>query len=279
MKFPVLRVICPDQPGLVHQITAILARFGANIIRNDEFVDRAAQRFFMRTLFENVAPEDWSDLEEIVHAALPQGSAVTLARPKPKRIVICTTKEYHCLGDLLLRHHFGDLNAQILAVIANHDTLADLAARFEIPFYHLPHDDMPREEHEAQLRQRLAQYDLDYIVLAKYMRILGPETVHEYAGKIINIHHSFLPSFIGAKPYAQAFARGVKMIGATAHFVTSELDEGPIITQQVIAADHNDDAAAMQQAGREVELQTLARALKLVFDDRVFISGNKTVVF
>ncbi|HEY1095825.1 MAG TPA: formyltetrahydrofolate deformylase, partial [Alphaproteobacteria bacterium] len=180
---------------------------------------------------------------------------------------------------LLLRHQFGDLNANILAVISNHADLRELVERFGLPFHTIPHDAVTRDEHEALLLECLGQYDIDFIVLAKYMRILSANVVAPYEGKLINIHHSFLPAFIGAKPYAQAFARGVKMIGATAHFVTNALDEGPIIVQQVVNVDHNDDAVAMSQAGREIETQTLAKALKLVFNDRVFINGNKTVVF
>lgn len=279
MKHPVLRVVCPDQPGLVRAISQTLAEAGANIARNDEFVDAATDMFFMRTAFENVAPEQWPSIEQTLLQALPPGAQVTVEAPQPKRIVICATKEYHCIGDLLLRHHFNDLNAQIVAVISNHDALRDLVTRFDIPYHHVTHDLNDRQKHETGVLDILARYQPDYIVLAKYMLILSPDFVRAYAGRLINIHHSFLPAFIGAKPYAQAFTRGVKMIGATAHFVTDALDEGPIITQQVVNVDHNDDAQAMAKAGREVETQTLAKALKLVFDDRVFVNGNKTVVF
>ncbi len=155
----------------------------------------------------------------------------------------------------------------------------DLVARFDVPYHYIQHNPNNRSSHETALLVQLAQYQPDYIVLAKYMLILSADVVSKYSGRLINIHHSFLPAFIGAKPYAQAFARGVKMIGATAHFVTNELDEGPIIQQQVITVDHNDDAQDMAKAGREVEIQTLAKALKLVFDNRVFVNGNKTVVF
>lgn len=279
MKIPVLRVACPDQPGLVRTITTALSQSGGNIVRNDEFVDTQAKAFFMRTAFENVAPEQWAGIKDSLQQQLPEGSVITLEPPRPKRIVICVTREYHCIGDLLLRHHFGDLNAQIVAVIGNHETLRDLVTRFDIPFHHVPHDLNNRDKHEQAVLDILDGYKPDYIVLAKYMLILSPRFVGVYAGRLINIHHSFLPAFIGAKPYDRAFARGVKMIGATAHFVTDDLDEGPIIEQQVVSVDHDDDAQTMAKAGREVETQTLAKALKLVFDDRVFINGNKTVVF
>lgn len=279
MKLPVLRVACPDQPGLVQTITKALVDAKANIVRNDEFVDVISQSFFMRTAFEHVAADSWPAIEETLRQKLPASSFISVTAPQPKRIVVCATKEFHCLGDLLLRHHFGELNAEIVAVISNHDTLRDLVERFDIPFHHLPHDLNNRDAHETALLDQLAQYQPDYIVLAKYMLILSPTVVRQWSGRLINIHHSFLPAFIGAKPYARAFERGVKMIGATAHFVTDDLDEGPIIEQQVVRVDHDDDVKAMVQAGREVETQTLAKALKLVFDDRVFINGNKTVVF
>lgn len=279
MKLPILRVACPDQPGLVHAIIKALVDASANIVRNDEFVDVVSQSFFMRTAFEHVAPDRWPLIADTLRQQLPPSSFVRVAAPQPKRIVVCATKEFHCLGDLLLRNHFQDLNAEIVAVISNHNTLRDLVERFGVPFHHIPHDLNDRVLHENALLDQLAVYQPDYVVLAKYMLILSEQVVSAYQGRLINIHHSFLPAFIGAKPYARAFARGVKMIGATAHFVTNDLDEGPIIEQQVVRVDHDDDAQAMVQAGREVETQTLAKALKLVFDDRVFINGNKTVVF
>ena len=279
MRFPVLKVACPDRSGLVNAVTETLMRFGANIVRNDEFVDRLNGGFYMRTAFEKVPDGDFAAVEKAVRQVLPDQAVVALIRPEPKEIVLLATKEYHCVGDLLLRHHFGELNARIRAVIANHDVLRDLAARFDIPFHHVPHEGVDRNAHEAAVFKLVDSYAPHYVVLAKYMRILGAATVGRYAGRILNIHHSFLPAFVGAKPYHQAYARGVKMIGATAHFVTGDLDEGPIIAQEVIPVDHASDPAAMAQAGREVEARTLAAALKTVLDDRVFIAGNKTVVF
>jgi formyltetrahydrofolate deformylase len=279
VKLPVLRVVCPDRPGLIHTITKALADVGANIARNDEFVDMETQTFFMRTAFAHAAVEIWPVIEQNLRNHLPDAAVIAIEAPRAKRIMICATREYHCLGDLLLRHHFGDLNAEIIGVISNHDTLCDLVTRFGIPYHHVPHDLNNRAEHEKNVLQLLAEHQPDYIVLAKYMLILSPNFVKAHAGRLINIHHSFLPAFIGAKPYAQAFARGVKMIGATAHFVTDQLDEGPIIAQQVISVDHNDDAQDMAKAGREVEVQTLARALKMICDNRVFINNNKTIVF
>jgi formyltetrahydrofolate deformylase len=279
MTFPILRVACRDRPGLVHDIAHILSRAGANIVRNDEFVDRMAGRFFMRTEFENIPAEALGAIEDALRQTLPADAALSLGIPGSKTIVILATKDYHCLGDLLLRHHFGELNARIAAVISNHAVLGDLAARFGVPFHHIPHEGATREAHENALLQQLDACRPDYIVLAKYMRILSPGFVARYAGRMINIHHSFLPAFIGARPYHQAHLRGVKMIGATAHFVTDQLDEGPIIVQDITAVGHGDDPAALTAAGREVETQVLARALKLVLGEQVFIDGCKTVVF
>lgn len=278
MNFPILKIKCADRPGLVKTVTEVLSQFNANIVRNDEFVDRLSHEFFMRTVFENVADAQLHDLEKNLHDALPQAD-IFLARPHKKKIILLATKEYHCLGDLLLRHHFGELNADIVAVVSNHDVLQDIATRFGIPFHYMPHGDVSREEHEEKIMQKIASYNVDYIILAKYMRVLSGDFVATFARKIINIHRSFLPAFIGAKPYHQAYERGVKMIGATAHFVTDDLDQGPIIAQKVVDVDHAYDPKAMSQAGREVETRTLAAALKLVFEDRVFITGNKTVIF
>ncbi|HGZ70539.1 MAG TPA: formyltetrahydrofolate deformylase, partial [Nitratifractor sp.] len=193
--------------------------------------------------------------------------------------ILMVTKESHALGDLLIRHVDGELEANIIAVIGNRENLRDLVERFDIPFICISAEGKSREEHEALVLEELAKYSFDYIVLAKYMRILTPSFVEHYPGKIINIHHSFLPAFIGANPYKQAYERGVKIIGATAHFVTNDLDEGPIIAQDVISVNHRFDWKDMQRAGRDVEKVVLSRALKLVLEDRVFVYNNKTVVF
>ena len=272
----VLLVDCPDQRGLIHAITGVLLRRGANILTNDEFVEREAQRFFMRAAFEGGAADG---LVEELRALLPQPCVVRLARARHHRIVVLATREHLCLGELLMRHAHGELGASIDAVLSNHDTLASLTQRFDIPFQHVTHHGRTREAHEAALLDVLARYDADYLVLAKYMRILSPLFIARYPQRIINIHHSFLPAFVGANPYRQAFERGVKIIGATAHFVTDVLDEGPIIAQAVVPVDHSYRAEEMAQAGRDVEKIVLAKALKLVFEDRVFLSGNRTIVF
>jgi formyltetrahydrofolate deformylase len=193
--------------------------------------------------------------------------------------VVLATKEHHALGDLLIRNFYQELKAEIVAVVSNHEYLRDLVAKFGIPYHYVAHQGLEREEHEGRVLEIIDGYQPEYLVLAKYMRVLSPNFVDCYRGRIINIHHSFLPAFVGAKPYHQAYERGVKIIGATAHFVSDDLDEGPIIAQDVIPVDHTFSAEEMIGAGRDVEKTVLAKALKLVFEDRVFINGNKTVVF
>jgi len=206
--------------------------------------------------------------------------AVGIVNPLPqKKIVVLVTKEYHCLADILVRNYFNTLGAKVSCVIGNHSLLEDICRRFDIPFYHVSHEQISKEQFEEALLEKIRPQQPDYIVLAKFMRILSPAFIAQFPMRIINIHHSFLPAFTGASPYRQAFERGVKLIGATAHFVTNELDEGPIIAQQIIPAGHSFTAAGMVSAGKEIETAVLSRALRLVFDDRVFVYKNKTVVF
>tara|TARA_B100001115_G_scaffold126564_1_gene94969 strand:- start:79 stop:849 length:771 start_codon:yes stop_codon:yes gene_type:complete len=255
----------------------VLFEAGLNIVRNGEFVDGESNRFYMRTDVEGAV--DSAELCRALAAVLPADAWIEMRSPKPKKIAVLATKEYHCLGDLLLRHANGDLNAQICAVLSNHEVLGDLVRTFDLPFHCISHVDMARDEHERLLIEQLGEYELDYVVLAKYMRILSPDFVRAFAHRIINIHHSFLPAFIGANPYRQAFERGVKIIGATAHFVTDDLDEGPIVAQSVLPVDHRQTARDMARAGREVEKIALSRALDLVFADRVVVVGNRTIIF
>ena len=276
----VLLVECPDQRGLVHAISGVLLRHGCNVVGNQEFVDAASGRFYMRTEFDG--PEVSATGQQLVaetQASLPIGAQVRLAQPGPKRIVVLVSREHHCLGDLLIRHQFGGINARIEAVISNHALLGDLVRKFEVPFHYVPADGLDRTAHEAAVRCILDEIQPEFLVLAKYMRVLSPDFVRQYPSRIINIHHSFLPAFVGAKPYHQAFQRGVKVIGATAHLVTDDLDAGPILVQQVIPVDHTHAAADLVRAGRDVEQFALAQALRLVFEDRVFLAGNRTVIF
>jgi len=189
------------------------------------------------------------------------------------------TKEYHCLSDILTRNHFKTLGANVECVIGNHIDLQNITERFNVPFHLVEHENKSREDFEAEIKQVIRSYDPDYLILAKFMRILSPEFISAFMLKIINIHHSFLPAFIGADPYRQAFKRGVKIIGATAHFVTNDLDDGPIITQKIIPVNHSYTLTDLVRAGRENETAALAKAMQLVFEDRVFVYNNKTVVF
>jgi len=277
MKSQVLLIECPDRAGLVHAVTGALFRHGLNIVGNQEFVDRELARFFMRTEFDGEV--DGAILEQEIRTVLPSEAIVRVSDLSPKRIVVLVSREHHCLADLLVRHSFGELNARILAVVSNHETLAPLTNKFHVPFHHLPHEGRDRKDHEGEVLDQIVRAKPEFLVLAKYMRILSPEFVARFPSRIVNIHHSFLPAFAGARPYQQAFDRGVKVIGATAHFVTSQLDEGPIIVQQVIPVDHTHTARDLAQAGRDIEQLVLARALKLVFEDRIFQCGNRTVIF
>ena len=273
----ILRITCPDQIGIIYKISEILLKNKVNIIRNDEFVDDEKNLFFMRTVFsgEINAESVSKEIEEI----LAENSIVELIINKTKNVVLLVTKEHHCLSDLLIRNEFKELNFNILSVIGNHENLKDLTEKFNIPFHFVSTENISREEHENKVIEIGQSYNPDYLVLAKFMRILSPNFVKKFQHKIINIHHSFLPAFIGANPYKQAYERGVKIIGATAHFVTDNLDEGPIIYQDIIKVSHSKNAKEMSKLGRDCEKSVLSNALKLVFDDKVFIDGNKTIIF
>ncbi len=267
-----------DEKGLVYKISSIFFKYDLNILTNNEFVDRVNNKFFMRSVVTGNIDND--TLKKTLQAILPNDATIQLIAPKKKNIVLMATKESHALGDILVRFHDGELDANILAVVSNYDTLQLLVEKFDIPFIHCSHETLSRAEHEAEILETLAQFEsIDYIVLAKYMRILTPKFVETYHNKIINIHHSFLPAFIGANPYKQAYERGVKIIGATAHFVNNNLDEGPIIYQDVIHVNHAYDWKQMQRSGRDVEKIVLSRALKLALEDRIFVYANKTVIF
>jgi formyltetrahydrofolate deformylase len=272
-----LLIHCRDEVGLVHKITGVLFRAGSSIVSNHEFVDASAGHFFMRTAFTGAPARD--SLVRELRTLLPSGAQIRVASTEPRPIVILATREAHCLGDLLLRHAEGDIPASIRAVVSNHAVLGALVERFDIPFHFVSHERCDRVQHERAMLAAIEPYDPDYLVLAKYMRVLSPEFVARYAGRIINIHHSFLPAFAGARPYQQAFDRGVKIIGATAHIVTDDLDTGPIIAQDVQPVTHAHTAADMARAGRDVEKIVLAHGLTLLLEERVFLSGDRAVVF
>jgi formyltetrahydrofolate deformylase len=273
----IIVIQCKDKVGLVAAIAGVLAKENINIVSMREHVDKIENLFFMRVEVEQEA--DAKMLEEKLHHVLPQDATVNVNPSPEKKIIVLVTKEYHCLADILIRNYFKTLNASVQCVIGNHADLHNICERFDVPFHFIAHENESKENFEKELRQIICRYAVDYIILAKFMRILSPQFVEEFPIRIINIHHSFLPAFVGASPYKQAFERGVKLIGATAHFVTNELDEGPIIAQQIIPVNHSFTASAMMKAGKEIETAVLAKALQLVFEDRVFVYRNKTVVF
>jgi formyltetrahydrofolate deformylase len=272
----IVMIHCADESGLIYKITSVLYKYKLNIISNSEFVERNYNQFFMRTEFSGEF--DSENLLKELYAVLPVEVQIRLVENRKKDIVILATKEYHCLSDLLIRHKYNDLNANILAVISNYSNLQELTNKFEIPFYCVDHTNLSREDHEEAILQILRKYIPEFLVLAKYMRILTPKLISSYTNRIINIHHSFLPAFIGANPYLKAFERGVKIIGATAHFVNNSLDDGPIISQSVIPVDHTHNSKEMARAGRDVERIVLANSLRLVFDERIFVYNNKTII-
>ena len=278
MKTYRVLIDCKDQKGLVYEISKLFFENDLNIEKNDEFVDQENGKFFMRSVVRGHIEQE--ELAKKLEDALPKGANIRVITPRKKKIVVMATKESHVLGDILIRHYDGELPVDIVAVISNYDFLRPLVEKFGIDYFHVPHEDLSRSEHEAKILQLLEMFEhIDYIVLAKYMRILTPDFVSRYENRIINIHHSFLPAFIGANPYKQAYDRGVKIIGATAHFVNNNLDEGPIIAQDVMPVDHTFSWQEMRKAGRDVEKVVLARALKLAVEDRIFVYANKTVIF
>jgi formyltetrahydrofolate deformylase len=273
----IIVIQCVDRVGLVAVITAALAQEQLNIVSMREHVDQVNSRFFMR--LEITYTGTSTLIEKILSGVLPPGAGISINPLPEKKVIVMVTKEYHCLADILIRNYYGTLGATVMAVIGNHTTLHDICRRFDMPFFAISHEGLSKEDFEDKITTVIEQHGPDYIVLAKFMRVLSPGLVAKFPSRIINIHHSFLPAFIGANPYKRAFERGVKLIGATAHFVSNELDEGPIIAQQIIPVNHSYTVTDMVKAGKEIETAVLAAALKLVFEDRVFVYKNKTVVF
>ncbi|UCN01467.1 formyltetrahydrofolate deformylase [Sulfurimonas sp. SWIR-19] len=267
-----------DEKGLVHKVSSIFYSYDLNILSNSEFVDRESNKFFMRSVVEGNV--DNTELFKALREVLPEHSGIKIVKPEKKNIIIMATKEIHALGDILIRHEAGELEANIVAVISNYDNLESFVKKFDIPYITISHQGLERQAHESKVIEAVQSYkEVDFIVLAKYMRILTPRFVETFENKIINIHHSFLPAFIGANPYKQAYDRGVKIIGATAHFVNNNLDEGPIIAQETIHVTHAYSWKDMQRAGRDVEKVVLSKALKLALEDRIFTYANRTVIF
>ncbi|WP_326941179.1 formyltetrahydrofolate deformylase [Actimicrobium sp. GrIS 1.19] len=282
----ILTLSCLDQRGIVHRVSGFLVEHGCNIIDSAQFGDDQSQLFFMRVHF---SADDPSVSETALRAnfdALAASMQMTAqlndARKKPK-MMLMVSKIGHCLNDLLFRYRSGLLPVEIPAIVSNHMDFYQLAASYNIPFHYLPlaagASDADKTRQEQKLLELVSLHDIDLVVLARYMQILSPAVCEAFRGKAINIHHSFLPSFKGAKPYAQAHVRGVKLIGATAHFVTGDLDEGPIIEQDVERVDHAMGPETLTAIGRDVECVVLARAVKWFIEHRILLNGGKTVVF
>jgi formyltetrahydrofolate deformylase len=273
----VIIIQCRDRVGLVAAITSVLAKADFNIVSMREHVDLEENKFFARIVVGG--SKYLQNIEMAITKVLPSDAVVKVNPLPEKKIVVLVSKEYHCLSDILTRNHFKTLGANVQCVIGNHPDLKNITEQFNVPFYLVSHENKSKENFEAELMNIILPYKPDYLILAKFMRILSPEFIASFKLRIINIHHSFLPAFIGAYPYRQALKRGVKIIGATAHFVTNDLDEGPIITQKTIPVNHSFTLIDLIKAGRENETAALAKAMQLVFEDRVLVFNNKTVVF
>lgn len=277
-----LLIHCPDRPGLVHDVTGFIFSHQGNIIDLQQHIDPTLNAFFMRL--------EWSlekftlEKEEIAARLQPMARRHEMQlglhfSSRKKRVALFVTKENHCLYDLLARHEAGDLPVEIPLVVANHETLRPAAERFGIPFHYFPITKENKAEQETAQIALLKQERVDTVVLARYMQIISPAMIAAFPNQILNIHHSFLPAFVGAKPYHQAHARGVKIIGATSHYVTADLDEGPIIHQDVMHVSHEDSVQDLVRLGRDLEKNVLAKALWWHVRDRVLVYQNKTVVF
>ncbi|MGX4765586.1 formyltetrahydrofolate deformylase [Bacillus mojavensis] len=278
-----LLVSCPDQPGIVAAVSAFLLEHGANIIESNQYTtDPEGGRFFLRIDFDckgiQEKKEKLQDAFSSIADTFDMTWSLTMAS-ELKRVAIFVSKELHCLHELIWEWQTGNLMAEIAVVISNHEDARDLVEPLNIPFHYLKANKDIRAEVEKQQLELLEQYDIDVIVLARYMQILTPDFVSAHSNRIINIHHSFLPAFIGANPYKRAYERGVKLIGATSHYVTNDLDEGPIIEQDIERVDHRDNADALKNIGRTIERSVLARAVKWHLEDRVIVHENKTIVF
>jgi formyltetrahydrofolate deformylase len=278
----VLSLSCPDKPGLVADVAGFLAGRGCNILEAEQYDDPLTSRFFMRVAFDP-ASHPPGELRT-AFAPLAERHAMDWKLRNPghlPRVVIMVSRFDHCLADLLYRQRIGELRMDVAAIVSNHprEALTDTAMIGDVPFHHLPLIPGRKAQQESAVRALVEECHADLVILARYMQILSDEMAGFLAGRCINIHHSFLPGFKGARPYHQAHARGVKMIGATSHYVTADLDEGPIIAQDVVAIGHRESADELVARGRDVERRVLARAVKAHLEDRVFLNGTRTVVF
>lgn len=277
-----LLIFCPDQRGIVAAVAGFITQFNGNILEADQHTDRDHGEFFMRVEFDRegcqLNPANFADAWRAVADKFKMRWRIHWAENR-KRMAMLVSKQDHCLNDLLWRWRVGELNVDIPLVISNHDDLRSSVEGMGLPYQHLAVTPANKSQQESRIRQLLADANVDFVVLARYMQILTPTLVDAYPERIINIHHSFLPAFAGAKPYHQAYDRGVKIIGATSHYVTAELDQGPIIAQQTTQVDHRDTVDDLVRKGRDLERVVLAAAVRAHTNDKVLVSRNKTVVF
>ncbi|MGB1126683.1 MAG: formyltetrahydrofolate deformylase [Phycisphaeraceae bacterium] len=283
MQTATLLIACDDKPGLVSSFSQFIAANGGNILDADQHTEHETNQFFMRLVFDTAG---FALDESACRSALDRLASTIdnmrwdlhMGGDLPKVALFCS-RTAHCVYDLLVRHAMGELPGEIALVISNHDDLHEVADHFGIPFKHVPVEKDNKQAAEDQHEALLAEYGIDLVVLARYMQIVGPGFCERWAGRCINIHHSFLPAFVGAKPYHQAFERGVKIIGATAHYVTADLDQGPIIEQDIAHVGHHASVKELTRLGRDVERQVLARAVRWHLERRIIIHNNRTVVF
>lgn len=277
-----LIISCPDKVGIVARVSQFIAQHGGMIMEANHHADQVTGWFFMRhEICAESLPFDLAGFRERF-ASVAEGLEMqwqVYDSAQPKRVVLMASRESHCLADILYRWHSQELDFELACVISNHRDLEDMVAWYKVPYHHVPVDSRDKAPAFAQVQQLIDQYAADVVVLARYMQILPEAVCTEYAGRIINIHHSFLPSFAGARPYHQAYERGVKLMGATCHYVTEELDAGPIIEQDTTRISHQHTLEDMIRLGRDTEKHVLARGLRYHLEDRVLIQGNKTIVF
>ncbi len=287
-RLATLLISCADRRGLVAGLAQVLSGHGANILDSDQHTDRIAGQFFQRIVFDTAdLTTDRGTLERAIEEVAARFSMThrlsykedNQGRPVKKRVALFVSKYDHCLYDLLLRHRVGELDCEFAGIFSNHPDLESVATQFGVPFYLFPISRETKSEVEQAELSKIKELGVDLVVLARYMQILSDEFVSQLPGRIINIHHSFLPAFIGGRPYHQASERGVKLIGATAHYATADLDEGPIIEQDVVRCTHRDAIDDLVRKGRDLEKVVLARAVRWHLEDRVLTFGNKTVVF
>jgi formyltetrahydrofolate deformylase len=279
----VLTLSCPEQPGIVRAVTAFLADRGFDIVEHQQFDDHVSGNLYLRTAFTGGGAPAGSTPElltaDFAATANEFGMDFSIHDGRPQRLLVMVSKFGHCLNDLIFRWQAGSLGAEIAVVVSNHEDLRAMAETAGLPFIHVPVTAGTKPEAEARLLELVAEYNADLVVLARYMQVLSNDLCTSLRGRAINIHHSFLPGFKGAKPYHQAYDRGVKLVGATAHYVTPDLDEGPIIEQEVFRVDHSLDADALVTVGRDAESQALSRAVKWHCQHRVLLNNTRTVVF